>query len=848
MLYSSDRSSLNDWTQRLESILYRDAKIARALTHKLAKKTKTVSGNWLRTYLLDCPDRASRSCSMKIFVAAMGSCASINTELRALEVWTQAWREIGERLWQDFRESNHDIVRPYPASLTGQWESLENPDTLDGGESSCLGIILSFTNILLEYMPRCWRFSTELCEFIRSLASLKRHDQRQIFRWAMVEAMMPARIICLVARERSSRFLQLAFPGSSISSDVANTQVRVESSTSSVMTMGGNQVMGSSDINNGRQSSFDYRMLLEALACLAGLPGVVSTPVTIDIEEPGRGRNRTTLTPAAIDALRDIFFDHCTPRAPGMSQREVEFYLRSSGVDANAASSQKIADMMAKYPVTSDGQQGIAYLSVEGFLAYYRDMAQTNDVKVQLDLHKHGFRPDLTRRSRDARIQRINDHEVELRAPESVAWDVAENLDQQVNFGLLTGECLNSFGSGIFPVAFEVSEPLALYLVAAAVWRRADPERIITHFLKVIHQTPNDWNANATLSNAAHALMVIACLPDEDQMSRIGIIMQSSAQYRGCEYGLGLLNVLRYFQRSRQTQHFNNEYQWGIDRYVNIVKSLQRVYPVESWMQENRDKCACLERDIMDERSSGMQHRHHAQPRGDYGTRDIENNHMPLDHHSHTDSDMADMNDSEDDDEITTDAFGHVANEGPYQVVIESAGTPEVNGVYNQDGYFENACKYFREGKWKNSLYKFFIFQCNVSNNTKHWYISIVPYGGNPGTSSDIDFYSAPATHECARIPPTKGWVKALEGLEPAPELSFRTKDDNVLGVVVVGNEDDVQQDEENEENQSWPMDGPGDEPDENITGTGSTSSSGGGGGGGPGNNTGVQDLRSRYI
>jgi hypothetical protein len=182
-----------------------------------------------------------------------------------------------------------------------------------------------------------------------------------------------------------------------------------------------------------------------------------------------------------------------------------------------------------------------------------------------------------------------------------------------------------------------------------------------------------------------------------------------------------------------------------------------------------------------------------------------------------------------------------------------------VNGVYSQDGYFEHACKYSREGRWKNSNYRFLIFQCNVSNNTKHWYISIVPYGGNPGTSSDIDFYSAPATPDCQLVPPPKGWVKAPEGQEPSPTLSYNYREqDDVIGAEIVGNNEEHQQqhqqqqqqpqqlqDEENEENQSWPMEGPGDEPDENITGTGSTSSSGGGGagGGGTGTGTGVQDL-----
>ena len=114
------------------------------------------------------------------------------------------------------------------------------------------------------------------------------------------------------------------------------------------------------------------------------------------------------------------------------------------------------------------------------------------------------------------------------------------------------------------------------------------------------------------------------------------------------------------------------------------------------------------------------------------------------------------------------------ANEGPTQIIVEGCGTPGVNGTYHQDGYFGNACKYAKEGVWNGASQKFNIFQCNVSNNTRHWYISIVPVRGSPGTSADIDFYTAPLTPECQKIPPASGWAKAQEGTHPAPRLSFR--------------------------------------------------------------------------
>ena len=114
-----------------------------------------------------------------------------------------------------------------------------------------------------------------------------------------------------------------------------------------------------------------------------GIPGIVQVPLLAEQDDQGRGRQRVVLTDTAMHALREIFQENCADSAPGMGQREIETYLHRSGVDN--VSSQKIIDMMAKYPTTQsgNGSKGLNFLSLEGFLAYYRDFSQSNEIKVR---------------------------------------------------------------------------------------------------------------------------------------------------------------------------------------------------------------------------------------------------------------------------------------------------------------------------------------------------------------------------------------------------------------------------------------------------------------------------------
>ena len=106
-------------------------------------------------------------------------------------------------------------------------------------------------------------------------------------------------------------------------------------------------------------------------------------------------------------------------------------------------------------------------------------------------------------------------------------------------------------------------------------------------------------------------------------------------------------------------------------------------------------------------------------------------------------------------------------------IIIENAGIDEVNGTYDKDGFSEGVWSYSRQGQWKEAEHRFVIFQCEVSDSNRYWFISMVPWGVCPGTTADIDFYYAHMTSDCETVPPTDGigWYKCARGEYPCPDL-----------------------------------------------------------------------------
>lgn len=387
-------------------------------------------------------------------------------------------------------------------------------------------------------------------------------------------------------------------------------------------------------------------------------------------------------------------------------------------------------------------------------------------------MHTFGFRPDLSRRSVETTKLSIDGCEKCLTCSESVAFDVFSCfLDDTPSLGRFADLALSSFT--LYVTANGANEQLCEYIVAAANLRK-NSDFLICGTLRGIYTAQNGWMGTETLTAAVIVLKVLASIPDEYQNDRINLIMKCTERPTPhIDNFIGLVTAVRGFCDSRSSQSYPHEFHYAYDRYINILKELSSLQSVTQWMQENRSIWSWLERDLFEP----ILQIGPSQTRGDYSVpREPDDSGVSLDHHQQSDSDgMPGIQDSEDDedDESRLEEM-ELYHDGPPRVIVSGAGNPAVNGVYTKDGYFERAYKFSKVGEYngKNAIYA--LFQCNVSNNTKHWYISIIPPKGQPGTSADVDFYSAPVTNDSQEIPPFTGWTKSNEGKDPPPVISFK--------------------------------------------------------------------------
>ena len=795
MPYAVDCGFVHDWVKTLEQALYTDAMCARRFVHSLATRTTQVSSNWFRSFLLECPDEATRAGAARVFGAAIRSCLTFEEERSVLDAWARSWQEQTQAL----RTEPYFIV---PSMLTKEWAYVEAVEKFDQGGSSSVGRLISYLNVLLDALPRCWRFYSEPLVLVRLMA-IMRVDDVFVLRPALIAALMPIRLIAIAVRDRLvPHSLREAFPGASLAHESAGTQARAESSNSHLISMSGSHTHLNENGQRGPGAETAY--ILETLACIASLPGAANAVLVVEMGEMIRGRRRYMLTEAASQALETIFQEHCAPGSPGMGRRELEIYLNHCGIDTNQGVSQRISDMMRKSAV-DDTVSTPKYLNMSGFVQYYRDTVQSNDIQLRMDLHRFGFRPDLSRRSLSARTIELGGRMV-LRDPtESVGIDVAETFGEHVvEFGAFAGLALNST-LPLHELAFRFSELHGVYLLAAATYNR-DASDLIVRLLDTIISSPTDWQGNEKVGNLVHALRIIAEVPDSKQAEKISVIMNCQSR-RNTEFGLGLLSVVRYLREALSSHMFNNEARWLYARYINVLKMLRTSSTILRWMQANKSSWAIVEHDLTGDRASSNQQAHHIRDDfmarddlGTYGPHEIGDRNTDQD-----DMDIGDMNDDSDGDEdsrfsdnmlngeLTADDQGSTTYEpsgGPIAIQIHNAGSDEVNGVYKQVGHYRGAYVFSRVGPYRDNVVTFSVFLCDVSNNTKHWYISIVPAKSHPGTSADTDFYTAPYQPDAALIPPRVGWVTAGVGRDPAPFL------DHIMGPAAV-EEEEEEEDEE---------------------------------------------------
>lgn len=767
LLYASDKSSLNVWVSMLTETLSADQESAKNLVKNLAERAGTISANWLRTYVADCPEPESRIAAVRIFAAAIRSCASIEAEEVKLRRWINAWKEQLDSLKGKLGKM------PFPSALEDSWQVHEGIETLDSQSTSSIGAILSFINVLLEVAPRTWRYNSELCMLIRDIAIAHEKSGGETLRSALNVIEVPGRLICLVIRDKARSSLRASFPGASMSFDLADSQVRPETNPSAHLLPITSTQMINNDMNQRSPSggvpvASDFLTLFEALCAMIGMKSLILAPLVFETTEQSRGRAIVSLTENASNALATIYKESCSSIASGMSQQDIEAYLHCCGLDSSSVPTQKILDILTKYPSTkgSGARNGTFYLGLEGFLTYYRDTAQTNEARVRTDLHTFGYRPDLTRRPKETRIQVVDGSQTVRSPVESVAADFTfQRKSQSSNLGELALIGLDSFD--LHAYAYNASEALAEYLVASTLLNR-EKSSLITNTQKAIYRAPTAWAGNEMWEAATMIFRVIACIEDSYQQERIACIMENPRNDMLNNQDIGLLEAARALSTSRPNQNYSNDMQYAYEKYFDLIKELMKLKPVATWMSENRTLWSWMERDLIanDEGSS--------QRRGDFsGLRE-----GIVGENTRSDNDMQGVQDSEDDDDDDDSRMYDDALRCD-KILVDGAGLGVINGVFKREGIFEGAGKFVKKGIWKGTEETFSMFRCNVSNNTKHWYISIVPKGVQPGTNTDIDFYSAPVSRHTPDLPPSTGWTKANEGMQPCPVIQIKDDEES---------------------------------------------------------------------
>jgi hypothetical protein len=103
---------------------------------------------------------------------------------------------------------------------------------------------------------------------------------------------------------------------------------------------------------------------------------------------------------------------------------------------------------------------------------------------------------------------------------------------------------------------------------------------------------------------------------------------------------------------------------------------------------------------------------------------------------------------------------------GNHKILVEDAGTGEVNGVYTQSGYDDGAFKYSRAGQWNGKEGEFVISRSRDMNEVLCWWIEFDYEDGNN------TFYKA-CVNNLYDTPPMNDWrlVDCGFGDDPSPNV-----------------------------------------------------------------------------
>ncbi|KAL7554446.1 hypothetical protein ACHAWF_017892 [Thalassiosira exigua] len=298
------------------------------------------------------------------------------------------------------------------------------------------------------------------------------------------------------------------------------------------------------------------------------------------------------------------------------------------------------------------------------------------------------------------------------------------------------------------------------YLLAASAFGK-DSRKIMIEALEYLNQHIGSWvqGSNDGSNVILMVLSILTALPDDRQEERIATLLANEdREDRRC--GLMVMGDLLL-------REYPNHYQARAqaDRYIEYIRMLQKQRAVSSWISRNQNYCAWMEPESRPESAHPMQ-----QSRSDHSGRRGGGHHNP-NAGNFGDSNAVDDSDLDDDDSRSDEDDDYSMR--VREMVVEGCGVSEINGIYKRSGHYDDVPKYSRTTRYNGRDEEFSLFRCKLTDNTRRWYISIVPLGSHPGTTKDIDFYAAVpnANGTDGQGPPRDNWmcIPNSDGAMPPP-------------------------------------------------------------------------------
>jgi hypothetical protein len=257
------------------------------------------------------------------------------------------------------------------------------------------------------------------------------------------------------------------------------------------------------------------------------------------------------------------------------------------------------------------------------------------------------------------------------------------------------------------------------------------------------------------LSTVLQILHTLIAIPDDKQQERIKTIMINDDSDERHD---GLIT-----KPERIHFRYPNEYRVRnfVAHYTELIKKLAKQPVVANWMSRHRSHCSWIQLE-----EDHPESEHPLQSRSDRsGRRGGGHQNIPI-HQNH------DPN-ADDESELDEDSRSDEEDYLVRQMIVNKSGTPEINGLYSRAGSHDEVSKYTKRCFYNGRDEEFSLFRCKLTDNTRRWYISIVPMNSHPGTTKDIDFYAAAAPYnDDGDLPPRTTWMCIPnQGQAPAPEV-----------------------------------------------------------------------------